>query len=554
MAYPALAFQFTYWRVASGNWSEPNNWTDDEPMYTNSTAYINNGGTAQITQDGELCYNLTLGDASNENGKVEMNSGGLWVIYSGAAYIGHYGTGTFTQTGGTCGNSQIELYLGYYPNSNGTYQLSGTGQLRAFIEFIGRYGTGTFNQTGGTNQCGPLHVGYAAGSNGTYELSDGQLSQPYENGSQYIGNSGTGTFNHTGGTNTNRFLHVGCNSGSNGTYQLSGTGQLSTNGERIGCYGTGTFIQTGGTNTFNGTLSLGGFPGSNGTYELNAGELLAPGETIGQNGTGTFIQTGGTNTSSGILHLGFYAGSSGTYTISAGQLTTDSLYVGYYNGSGVFNISGAAANITVSSLLSFGTNSIFTAVAGSTIHMTGSDFENKSTGPNDLAGLSNLELIFEGGQASIDPFEVASQDDGAVMERDFTLGTLTLGGADIGQVKLVNNYDNQPDWGGGEALYVYNLNIGVGSYLDLNGLNLYYINASIDPTATIVENGGSLIQAELLGDFEPDGDVDLADFAAFALYWGQSGCGACGGVDFTGEGNVDFYDLNKFVGNWLAGK
>lgn len=52
---------------------------------------------------------------------------------------------------------------------------------------------------------------------------------------------------------------------------------------------------------------------------------------------------------------------------------------------------------------------------GATIHMTGSAFENESTDPADLAGLSNLSLIFEGGSANVDPFEVAGEDMGAVM-------------------------------------------------------------------------------------------------------------------------------------------
>lgn len=167
-------------------------------------------------------------------------------------------------------------------------------------------------------------------------------------------------------------------------------------------------------------------------------------------------------------------------------------YVGYY-GSGTLNITDSAADITVSNLLSFGTDSTFTAVPGATIHMTGSAFENVNTDPSDLTGLGNLELIFEGGSVDIDPFEVAGQDIGAVMaglDNNFALGTLTLGGVDIGQVQLVDSFDNQPGWEGSEALYVYNLNMGTGSYLDLSGLNLYYLNASIDPGATIV--GGNI--------------------------------------------------------------
>jgi hypothetical protein len=54
-----------------------------------------------------------------------------------------------------------------------------------------------------------------------------------------------------------------------------------------------------------------------------------------------------------------------------------------------------------------------------------------------------------------------------------------------------------------------------------------------------------------LGDIEPDGDVDFADYASFAGYWQVTGCGECGGADLTGEGVVDIYDLDGLAENWL---
>jgi len=55
-----------------------------------------------------------------------------------------------------------------------------------------------------------------------------------------------------------------------------------------------------------------------------------------------------------------------------------------------------------------------------------------------------------------------------------------------------------------------------------------------------------------LGDFEPDGDVDLKDFAAFALRWLESNCGLCGGADLTCDGDVGPNDLVEFANWWLA--
>jgi len=55
------------------------------------------------------------------------------------------------------------------------------------------------------------------------------------------------------------------------------------------------------------------------------------------------------------------------------------------------------------------------------------------------------------------------------------------------------------------------------------------------------------------GDFAcPDG-VDFVDYALLSNYWGQANCGRCGELDLTGDGDVAFDDLARFVGNWLAG-
>lgn len=57
----------------------------------------------------------------------------------------------------------------------------------------------------------------------------------------------------------------------------------------------------------------------------------------------------------------------------------------------------------------------------------------------------------------------------------------------------------------------------------------------------------------LRSDIDSNGSVDMVDFSRFALYWKESGCGACGGADLTCDGDVDLYDLKEFGDNWLAG-
>jgi hypothetical protein len=73
------------------------------------------------------------------------------------------------------------------------------------------------------------------------------------------------------------------------------------------------------------------------------------------------------------------------------------------------------------------------------------------------------------------------------------------------------------------------------------------------PGYTYLETTGFGAGPYYLGDFEPDGDVDMADFARFAQWWLESNCGQCGGADFNCDEEVGLEDLAELVNNWLAG-
>ncbi|MCK4660471.1 MAG: PEP-CTERM sorting domain-containing protein [Phycisphaerae bacterium] len=218
---PALAVDH-YWKVSSGNWSTSSNWTNGEPSWAtwDQYAYVNNGGTAQITNSGEGCSHLYVGYASGDSGTVQMSGGSLTSQYK---IIGESGTGTFTQTGGT---STVDyfLYMGHDPGGNGTYLLNGGSLSVAWSDYIGSDSTGT------------------------------------------------ATFTHTGGTHTVAKDLLLAYAGS-ATYSLSDTGQLSADNERIGYGGTGTFTQTGGTNTVTSDFSIGYQSSSTGRYTISNGQL-----------------------------------------------------------------------------------------------------------------------------------------------------------------------------------------------------------------------------------------------------------------------------------------
>jgi len=386
----------TFWVGTTGDWLHPTNWQYKVPERlpeSDDVAYIDNGGTAEISISSANAEHIRLG-YSNGN------------------------SGTINHTGGTC--NALYLVIGYQDQSTGTYDLSETGLLNATYPIIGYNGTGNFNQSNGTNSSTNTHVGYLNGSIGTYTFSDGIHSASK--------------------------LYLGTYIGSDGTYNLSGTAELTSTDQEI----------------------------------------------IGREGAGTFSQSGGTNVVNGGLMFGELSGSYGRYSISSGILSTQELQVGS-QGTGRFDIDSSVASITVSDNFLFGTDSTFTAVANSVIHMEGS-LDNWNTDETDLSGLNNLSLVFEGGAASgVGTFEVAGKDLGAVMlgfEENFALDELILGGSDIGEVQLVDWRDNMT---GIEALYVKNFVLGSGSYLDLNGLNLYY-QTFTDLGGMINFNGGEMSQ------------------------------------------------------------
>ena len=54
------------------------------------------------------------------------------------------------------------------------------------------------------------------------------------------------------------------------------------------------------------------------------------------------------------------------------------------------------------------------------------------------------------------------------------------------------------------------------------------------------------------GDFNNDTFVNIADFGALAWRWLETDCCTCGGVDLTGEQNVNIEDLRELAELWLS--
>jgi Passenger-associated-transport-repeat len=381
------------WNVTNGDWSDtaPFPWATSPEPVADDRVYINNGGTANITQSGEVCNELILGNSSSNVGTIRMTGGSLSANRSEA--LGQSGRGTFIQSNGT--NTITDgLWLGYYSGSNGSYNLSDAGQLSAANEYIGYSGQGTFTQTGGTNTAKYMRLG----PNGTYLLSGGtmNINGGFENhgtwnlthnsatinisssiinissgtiigsgnaslnldvNSLLIAPSGFNPLNYFAGyTNNGIFHEIGSELVILPSKSIYGAGEIL---DHVNCQGTlaatsgcSMQLQTGLNISGTGIVNLGmaGWLDVEDTVSgMSGGSLNTYYHRVGYSGTGTFTQTGGTNYSS-ILSLGEHSGSSGRYDLSgAGQLSGGNANIGS-SGIGAFTQTGGTNSIQSISL------------------------------------------------------------------------------------------------------------------------------------------------------------------------------------------------------------
>jgi hypothetical protein len=507
-------------------------WFQDSTQWIDTTAkVVQTGGThtiqGNLTFGAKACffwiqppgyYFKYLAYASTSSGSYELLSGSLEVNNED---IGGPGSGIVTQSGG----SHVvhgKLRLGFpkvleiinqnwespaYPLyvKEGRYYLNNgslsVGTLEIGYDEVNTFwfmddtgwpvyddisGPGQLVWSGGTLTCnnisikrtGIMEVSHDWSYNGQLKINLGKLSMP--DSCLTLGNIGSTTLTFNSGELIANQIVFGPN-----LSLTSGSGAILTANSISGMNNI----------VFNGQIRLGQTGGrGSGSQSLASGQKFTLNNLIlGYGSSDTLTINGGALSVSGSVQIG--GDGTGQINLSGGSLSASTILLGT-SGPGQINIVDATSIMTVSSKLSIGNNGSLSAVPNSTIHMTGSAFENTNTNSDALAGLSNLKMIVEGGNTKIDPFEVAGKDLGCSKDgyvSNFALGTLQIGGVLIGKIQLVDVFDNQSSWSGHEALYVTNLILGSGSSIDLNGLDLYYLGFT-NSGGTVLLNGGQLLQ------------------------------------------------------------
>jgi hypothetical protein len=226
-----------------GDLLAPGNWSPAFPG-TGDTAYIRNGGTAELSSGTFQVTTLFAGETGNGHlvvdggtvlardllvmgrtgyqGTATFSAGNITVDQT--ASVGSDIGSTFTQTGGALAGNYLLVANDAFNPVLGTYNLSGTGSINT--AFGQRIGTGAdangyFYQTGGSNTTADLLLGFNYHAHGTYELSGGDLTVNGTLGvsvNQNSSESGIGVFRQSGGTAAVAFMDIG----DRGTYEMTG--------------------------------------------------------------------------------------------------------------------------------------------------------------------------------------------------------------------------------------------------------------------------------------------------------------------------------------------
>ena len=496
-------------------------------LWTSGTV-VGNGGTGTFRQtDGrhEILGDLAVGRAGSGSG-YELSGAATGGLVAFNEIIGDGAAGTFTQTGST-NTIRGSLVLGNGVGAEGTYLHLGGGLLIDGNAAIGCGGGVGLMELAGTSLGGPKGVvEIAAGSTlrgfglveksvrneGMLDARSGTmvLERKYGGAGQVaIGAAAALEFrfdaNVAGPVTSSGTLRVamgksrltaGLTGGAGSHVVVDAAGVLETSCDVVG----GTATVEGTVRQFSGAASLSDLLDVDGLYVLGSPASLS---TQTADVAGQFTHDGGAHDSN-ALHVSATAGLA-RYNVHGGSLVAGTLSLGMdaqgVEGAGELNILGVSTYVEVTEALNLYDGGAIHAPPDAAVHFTGSDFRNASTRPEGCVDLWHVELVFEGGPSVLDAFEAAGGEMTPVRDPRgkpggpigaFAVGTLRLGGtAGVGRLQLVDLFENCPGWQGGERVFVHTLVLGNGSYLDLNGLELCYVEL-LDRGATIDLNGGSL--------------------------------------------------------------
>ena len=244
----------------------------------------NSGCTGRYTMSGDNEYD------PNDPNSYELSVGGN-------AYIGYSGSGTFEHLGEADGAESVisgGLFVGYDSGSDGSYTLTGTGNLTVGSHtYVGRKGQGSFTHGGSATHdyVGQLVLG-------------GDPNDPNAIGSGTYVFSGNGAVDPNAGAdpNTSSGIKVGCYNGSGRFEWKADTARIYLHGKTMTVGGKGT-LAMGYDFALEDLLAGELFEDPNGHLDISAGVLEIIDGATGTLGAGESAVLGSLTVTNGSLAL-----------------------------------------------------------------------------------------------------------------------------------------------------------------------------------------------------------------------------------------------------------
>ncbi|MDB5188382.1 MAG: outer rane autotransporter barrel protein, partial [Candidatus Kaiserbacteria bacterium] len=521
--------------------------------YVNGAVAVTNGGV--VSGGADIVIAGTSVNAPNAIGTVTVDGAGSQMNAVGNIIVGNYGTGSLTVRNGAQIDA-VDLIAGYFPGSNGTAVITGTGSTAILTAAVaGLEGAGSLSVlNGATLGAMAYDIGIGGGTGVGVVDGPGSLVAASDHlAVGAIGSNGTLTISNGGIINDTGYADIGYTGGGTGTVTVRDENSaLNVTGNLVvGSGGAGTLILTNG-GTFSGsTVDLGVTAGSQGTLSISTNGSIATATalTIGDAGTGllSLDNFGALTTATAVV--GAQSGSTGTALVANASggghttlETTQDLIVG--------RDSGATGSVTLSN---FGqVESDGTIEVGESAGATGT-ITSTGTGALLISG-SNLS-IGEGGTGTVN----IQAGSGAYAEaltyighQQGATGTLSVDGAG----SIFNAFGNL-SIGGDDA----NATGGNGSVSVTNGGTIaaqqfILIGGSAGSTGTVTVSGtGSNITGTSLlavGD-QGTGTLSVLNGATVTDLVGNIGNQGSGTATVDGAGSSLVLSSLFTVGNFGSG-
>lgn len=337
--------QSTRWiYMGTGYWHDDTKWTYGAPTGSES-ATIDNGGTAVVGSTPAVCNIAYVGLTAGQAGHVRMQTPSATYRSYSYTSLGREGEATFTQSAGSADFG--DLIVGHRDGGDGTYLLSGSGDMSAATLTVGYEGRGRYEQSGGTaTVTADVKLGVYDGGIGTMVFSGGSMDVQ---GDIIGGGGASGITLNAGGLDVAGdvdvyAMYVGYDNGTSADFSRATGQRLDTDYLYVGVYGSGAFTNA-GENTVDTRLAVGWWGNAVGSYTLNHGGSLETSDlTLGEYGEGSLDQYGGTATI-GEMHLGMESNSSGRYRLAGGTLNVIGSIDGSGNGASEFYYDGGTLNL-----------------------------------------------------------------------------------------------------------------------------------------------------------------------------------------------------------------